>query len=260
METKNGVKVFCGTFILFFISFSILSGCGLFEKGKKDNSNSNQTQMQKFTDIFTKPPLFDSSKQKYSAGKSRIYPKSSSVSVWEKVIGGHPWFSDKTEAYSVIQSSDGNYVVAGKAVYFSGDDAYIVKLDSYGNVLWAKEIGTWTDEDARTIIQDSNEDYVVAGYTWKLFGGDIYVMKLDSQGNPQWAKSVGGYDVEYILSSRAITQSIDGDYVIAGATMNIFGIGWHDIYLVKLDPEGNVKWAKVIGGGGLRYTSFNYSK
>jgi hypothetical protein len=35
METKNGVKIFCGTFILFFISLSILSGCGLFEKEKK---------------------------------------------------------------------------------------------------------------------------------------------------------------------------------------------------------------------------------
>jgi len=256
METKNGVKIFGGIVILFFISLSILSGCGLFENGKKDNSNSNQTQMQKFTDIFTRLPLFDSSKQKYSASK-RIYLKSSSVSVWEKVIGGHPWFSYKTEAYSVIQSSDGNYVVAGKAFYFS-DDAYIVKLDSYGNVLWAKEIGTWTSEDGRTIIQDSNGDYVVAGNSW-LLGGDIYVMKLDSQGNLQWAKSVGGDEVDYISPSRSITQSIDGDYVIAGGTMSSFGIGWHDIYLVKLDPEGNVKWAKVIGGG-LRYTSFNYSK
>jgi hypothetical protein len=244
METKNGVKVFCGIVIFCFLSFSILSGCGLFEKEKIDNSNSNQTQIQKFTDIFTKPPLFDSSKQKYSAGKSRIYPKSSSVSVWEKVIGGHPWL-----ASSIIQSSDGNYVVAGKA----RDDAYIVKLDSYGNVLWAKEIGTGMGEDGRTIIQDSNGEYVVAGNITGWLNGDIYVMKLDSQGNLQWAKSVGGDEVDYIYPSRSITQSIDGDYVIAGGTMSSFGIGWHDIYLVKLDPEGNVKWAKVIGGGATIY-------
>jgi hypothetical protein len=129
MGTKNGVKVFCGIVIFCFLSFSILSGCGLFEKEKRDNSNGNQTQMQKFTDIFTKLPSFDSSKQKYSAGK-RIYPKSSSISVWEKVIGG----SGGDGANSIIQSSDGGYVVAGRTYSFGAgnEDFYVVKLAEEG--------------------------------------------------------------------------------------------------------------------------------
>jgi hypothetical protein len=243
METKNGVKVFCGTFILFFISLSILSGCGLFEKEKKDNSNSNQTQMQKFTDIFTKPPLFDSLKQKYSASK-RIYPKSSSVSAWEKVIGG---FSNDM-AYSIIQSSDGGYVVAGSTESFGagGRDFYVVKLDSVGNIVWSKTIGGSDWDEPYSIIQSSDGGYVVAGLTLSFGAGnsDMYVVKLDSGGNVQWTKTIGGSDSDF---ANSIIQSSDGGYAVAGYTWS-FGAGGYDMYVVKLDSEGNVQWAKTIGG------------
>jgi hypothetical protein len=255
METKNGVKIFGGTFILFFISLSILSGCGLFEKGKKDNSNGNQTQTQKFTDIFTKPPLFDSSKQKYSAGKSRIYPKSSSVSVWEKVIGiSLDGRNSDDEAWSIIQSSDGGYVVAGttrKPVYGLDYDIYVVKLDSLGNVQWSKTIDRSSDDEARSIIQSSDGGYAVAGWTWSFGAGgsDFYVVKLDGSGNVVWTKTIGGSGDDYAYS---IIQSSDGGYVVAGWTSS-FGAGGSDFYVVKLDGSGNVVWTKTIGGSGDDY-------
>jgi len=233
METKNGVKIFGGIVILFFISLSILSGCGLFENGKKDNSNSNQTQMQKFTDIFTRLPLFDSSKQKYSASK-RIYLKSSSVSVWEKVIGG----SSDDIAYSIIQSSDGGYVVVGTTSSFGAGlyDIYVVKLDSNGNVQWSKTIGGSGDDVAISVIESSDKGYVIAGYS-NSFGvtgdkwADAYVVKLDSAGNILWAKTFGNG-----LFAASVIESSDGGYVVAGAK-----------FLMKIDNLGNVLWAKYIG-------------
>jgi hypothetical protein len=244
METKNGVKIFCSAFILFFISLSlsILSGCGLFEKEKKDNSNGNQTQMQKFTDIFTRLPLFDSSKQKYSTSK-RIYPKSSSVSVWNKVIKG----SEDDVAHSIIQSSDGGYAVAGETRSFGagGFDIYVVKLDSSGNVMWAKAIGGSEWDGAYSIIQSSDGGYVVAGWTisFGAGGSDFYVVKLDSGGNVQWTKTIGGSHDDYAYS---IIQSSDGGYAVAGWTYS-FGAGSWDMYVVKLDSAGNVQWTKTIG-------------
>ena len=255
METKNGVKVFCGTFILFFISLSILSGCGLFEKGKKDNSNGNQTQMQKFTDIFTKLPLFDSSKQKYSAGKSRIYPKSSSVSVWEKVIGG----IQVDTAKSIIQSSDGGYVIAGWTSSFGAGywDIYVVKLDAGGNVVWAKTIGGIFGDSAYSIIQSSDGGYVVAGMTeiercgTSCYFSDFYVVKLDSSGNVEWTKTI---DIGPDDEARSIIQSSDGGYVVAGWAWNYETVGI-DTYVVKLDSSGNVEWAKAINLGGWDYAN-----
>jgi hypothetical protein len=242
METKNGVKVFCGTFILFFISLSILSGCGLFEKEKRGNSNGNQTQMQKFTDIFTKPPLFDSSKQKYSAGKSRIYPKSSSVSVWEKVIGGGYW-DDIDRACSVIQSSDGGYVITGFSLSFGG--SYVMKLDSDGNVLWMKVSDVWFSCYSRVIIESSDGGYVLIGGN----GREIYVIKLDSNGNVLWARAIGGVFNGWFdsNSSSSIIESSDGGYVLVGVTC--WGACWRGyVYVVKLDSNGNVLWARAIAG------------
>jgi hypothetical protein len=246
METKNGVKIFGGTFILFFISLSILSGCGLFEKEKKDNSNGNQTQMQKFTDIFTKLPLFDSSKQKYSTSK-RIYPKSSSVSVWEKVIGG----SSDDIAYSIIQSSDGGYVVAGGTWSFGagGSDFYVVKLDSSGNVQWTKTIGgggyyvASSYDVAYSIIQSSDGGYVIIGETTSFGAGgeDIYVVKLDSSGNVVWTKTIGEISQDEAYS---IIQSSDGGYVVVGSYGGVGGT----TTIMKLDSAGNVVWAKSFYG------------
>jgi hypothetical protein len=93
------------------------------------------------------------------------------ASTFAKTIGGS--FGDF--AYSIIQSSDGGYVVAGKTYSFEtgSRDIYVVKLDSSGNVLWTKTIGGSDDDEAYSIIQSSDGGYVVAGYTWS-FGAGVF--------------------------------------------------------------------------------------
>jgi hypothetical protein len=166
------------------------------------------------------------------------------ASTFAKTIGG----SSDDEAWSIIQSSDGGYVVAGRTWSFGagGRDIYLVKLDSSGNVQWTKTIGGSSYDEAWSIIQSSDGGYVVAGET-RSFGagnGDIYVVKLDSSGNVIWTKTIGGSDWDEAYS---IIQSSDGGYVVAGETRS-FGAGNGDIYVVKLDSSGNVIWTKTIGG------------
>jgi uncharacterized delta-60 repeat protein len=166
------------------------------------------------------------------------------ASTFAKTIGG----SYDDVAYSIIQSSDGGYVVAGRTESFGAGsrDFYVVKLDSSGNVLWTKTIGGSSEDRANSIIQSSDGGYVVAGWT-KSFGAgdyDIYVVKLDSSGNVLWTKTIGGSALDEALS---IMQSSDGGYVIAGYTRS-FGAGGRDFYVVKLDSSGNVVWTKTIGG------------
>jgi uncharacterized delta-60 repeat protein len=185
----------------------------------------------------------------FGAGGSDFYVvklDSSGNVQWTKTIGGS--YSDV--ANSIIQSSDGGYVVAGWTASFGAgdDDIFVVKLDSSGNVVWAKTIGGSSWDEARSIIQSSDGGYVVAGETESFGAGDddIFVVKLDSSGNVVWAKTIGGSSYDF---ANSITQSSDGGYVVAGYTSS-FGAGG-DIYIVKLDSDGNVVWTKTIGGSSM---------
>jgi phage-related tail fiber protein len=162
---------------------------------------------------------------------------------WTKTIGG----SSDDVAFSIIQSSDGGYVVAGRTFSFEtvSYDFYVVKLDSGGNIVWTKAIGGNSSEEAYSITQSSDGGYVVAGLTQSFGAGneDIYVVKLDSSGNVLWTKTIGG---SYGDGAYSIIQSSDGGYVVAGWTSS-FGAG-SGVYVVKLDSSGNVLWTKTIGG------------
>jgi hypothetical protein len=168
------------------------------------------------------------------------------VCSFAKTIGG----SSGDGALSIIQSSDGGYVVAGWTYSFGAgySDMYVVKLDSSGNVQWTKTIGGSVTDVAYSIIQSSDGGYVVAGYTGSFGAGgfDMYVVKLDSSGNVQWTKTIGGgsslFAVDYAYS---IIQSSDGGYVVAGGTLG-FGAGEFDFYVVKMDDNGNVCFSQNI--------------
>jgi arginine repressor len=169
--------------------------------------------------------------------------------VWTKTIGG----SSNDFAYSIIQSSDGGYVVAGSTGSFGAGsyDIYVVKLNSYGSAQWTKTIGGSLSDEARSIIQSSDGGFVVAGNTRSFGAGvsDIYVVKLDNGGNVLWTKTIGGSSND---GARSIIQSSDGGFVVAGWT-NSFGAGGYDMYIVKIDGSGNVAWTKTIGGSGNDY-------
>jgi hypothetical protein len=167
---------------------------------------------------------------------------------WTKTIGG----SYYDIAYSIVQSSDGGYIVAGGTESFGAGkaDIFVVKLDSSGNVVWAKTIGGSKGDRARSIIQSSDGGYVIVGGTESFGAGkaDISVVKLDSSGNVVWTKTIGDG------GASSIIQSSDGGYVVAGGTQS-FGAGGWDIYVVKLDSSGNVQWAKTIGGSDWDYAN-----
>jgi hypothetical protein len=72
---------------------------------------------------------------------------------------------------------------------------------------------------------------------------DVYVVKLNANGNLQWTKVIGGKKEDLGLS---LIQTSDGGYAIAGKT-NSFGAGGLDVYVVKLNANGNLQWTKTIG-------------
>jgi hypothetical protein len=161
--------------------------------------------------------------------------------VWQKTYG-----KDRNESInSVRQTKDGGYIAAGTievVTRFVVDDAWVLKLDTDGNIVWQKAYGLEDNDGFSSIEQTKDGGYVAAGYTVHGTSSDILVLKLKSNGDIDWQKSYGG-------DSRASEiHQTDGDgYIIAGNTEKL-GAGDYDGLILKLDAQGEVSWQKTYGG------------
>jgi len=163
---------------------------------------------------------------------------------WAKTYGGLGW----DEAYSVQQTSDNGYIMAGLTAAFAvGYDVLLIKTDANGNLEWAKTYGIAHYDWAFSVQQTSDGGYIVAGYPESSGANtrDVVLVKTDANGNVQWAKIYGGTDWD---EARSVQQTSDGGYIVAGYTRS-FGAGGGDLFLIKTDANGNVQWAKTYGGG-----------
>lgn len=73
---------------------------------------------------------------------------------------------------------------------------------------------------------------------------NFYVLKLDSYGDTIWTRTYGGSASDWAFS---IALALDGGYVIVGNTYS-FGAGRLDIYVVKIDADGDTLWTRTYGG------------
>lgn len=123
---------------------------------------------------------------------------------------------------------------------------------------WQKSLGGSDNDIPRSIQQTSDGGYIMAGDTSSTDGDiiknqgytDAWIIKLNSNGNTQWQKTLGGSKTDF---AQSIRQTSDGGYIIAGTTHSKDGDvtanhGNGDIWLVKLDANGNMQWQKSLGG------------
>ena len=165
-------------------------------------------------------------------------------SVWTRRYGGN----DDDRGYSVAQTTDGGYIVAGRTnSYGAGSyDVYVLKLNSSGDSVWTRTYGGSFNDRGHSVAQTFDGGYIVTGVT-RSFGAhsdDIYVLKLSSSGDTVWTRTYGGSDWDV---GQSVVQTSDGGYIIAGHTYS-FGVGLADIYLVKTDAEGDTVWTRTYGG------------
>jgi uncharacterized delta-60 repeat protein len=175
----------------------------------------------------------------YGAGSTDLWiikADSAGTIQWQKTLGESNW----DYGYGVIQTSDGNYAISG-AVYGLGagwTDAWLIKLDTSGNVLWQKTYGDTNYDYAHDLTEASNGDLLVCGTTASFGAGgyDAWVFRLTSTGTLIWGKTYGGSLRD---QANEIKELGNGQIVVTGYTES-FGVGDRDVWVLKLDSSGDV--------------------
>lgn len=156
-------------------------------------------------------------------------------------------------AFSVDQTKDGGFIVAGSTESFgSGDDFWVLKLNREGNVQWQKAFGAKGTERARSAHETSDGGFIVTGTTTSSGCGweDFWVLKLNQDGTIAWQRTYGGKDYDTdSLGKMPVKQTSDGGFILGGVTQS-FGAGGRDFWVLKLNPDGNVAWQKAFGTSG----------
>jgi len=158
--------------------------------------------------------------------------------IWDKYYGGTSSTNEK--GYSILVASDGNYIVAGYAGF--SNNAWVFKIDQKGLIVWSETYQE--DSHAYDIQETSDGGYIVAGYI-KGSGFDFWVTKLDGKGNATWSKSFGANNNEIAYS---VQETLEGDFVVAGKKESWGYPLYYNIWVVKLDSEGNKIWDKEMFG------------
>jgi hypothetical protein len=185
---------------------------------------------------------------------------------WQKRVGG----KDLDELFSIKQTFDGGYIAAGWT--FSKDedlfshgkgDAFVIKLNSKGDIEWKHCYGGSMNERAWSILQIPDGGYIFTGSAASSDGNvsgnhsfghsDLWVVQINSQGDVVWQKCYGGSINE---DGLCIIPSFGGGYAIAGYTVSSdFDVtGFHtsstggDAWILKIDTIGTLEWEQCLGG------------
>lgn len=183
---------------------------------------------------------------------------------WQKCYGG----SESDATLCIIQTSDQGYIFSASSNSLNGDltenfgslDIWVVKLNSEGEIIWQKSIGSTNADYGQHIIETNVGDFIVAGKWTNPDNYDdlqTFIIKLDFSGTIQWQKYFGGSLQE---NANCIIQTNDNGFVFVGESNSSDGdltdnYGGSDCWIAKIDSVGNLIWQKNIGGSSDDYAS-----
>lgn len=181
--------------------------------------------------------------------------KSQNNFIWGKQFG-----SEKDDyILNQVIDTNGNLFVAGKTTgiietkNFGKNDGFLTKIDSSGNIIWAKQFGTPEEDDEQWCAIDKSGNVYITGTTTGDLNGknagmeDIFIVKYNTDGKILWSKQFGtsGTDI-----AKGIYADNKGNIYVTGATAGKLGqasFGKNDCYIMKLDDSGNQIFTRQFG-------------
>jgi len=167
--------------------------------------------------------------------------------LWIRTYGG----THNDGFRSAIATSDGANLAVGYTYSFGPaySNVFAVKVDDNGDTLWTRTYGGAGMDYGYSVCETADSHYVITGYTTSFGAGteDVYVIKIDAQGDTVWTRTYGGPEPD---EGRGICATSDGCVVVTGRT-DSYGEGNNDLYLLKLDADGDTLWTRVFGSTRL---------
>lgn len=170
-------------------------------------------------------------------------PATAVSATWARTYGG----GGHDGAHSIVSTPDGGNIVIGDTQSFGagGIDAWVLRLDADGAVVWEKAIGGPGNDRAWSVALTSGGTYVVVGETssFGAGGADAWLLEIDDAGAVVWQRTYGGAgeDAAFVVQATS-----DGGFVVGAQTAS-FGAGELDYWILKLDGAGSVQWERTYG-------------
>ncbi len=156
-------------------------------------------------------------------------------------------------AWAIVETPEGDLVAVGitgptPCQLGCNWDGWVIKTDAQGHLLWTRQYGG-NGADLLTSVILSGHDYVMTGSKYVFpYARQAWLLKITPDGNLLWEKTFGGEQDDSGTDLIAIPQ---GGWFMIGQTKS-FGSrnGGADVWLVRLDANGNTVWSQTYDLGG----------
>src|ERR1035437_2070745 len=181
MKTKN--------LLMMVIAFALIGlstkGQLTFQKTYGGTGDDEANSIQQTTDGGC---IIAGSTTSYGVGGNDVYlikTDSSGAVTWTKTYGG----ASEDKAFSVQQTSDGGYILAGMTGMALYPDVYVIKTNASGDTTWSKSYGMPADDRGYSIRQTFDGGYIIGGNYGTGMADHVYLIKTDVTGGIVWCKT-----------------------------------------------------------------------
>ena len=154
--------------------------------------------------------------------------------------------SDDDQAKSLVQLSDGGFLLAGSSNSFIplNTDAYIIRTDQFGNPIWSRTYGGINTESGIALLPSTGNGFMLSGNTTTFGGGlyDCYMIRIDSSGNSgcnDTSQAVPNILPGFTHVPVGILEMAYAPLIFFPGTINVKGSSVHDICLSSTIFESN---------------------
>jgi hypothetical protein len=159
--------------------------------------------------------------------------------IWSKTYGGPA----NDEAWDIDEVDGTGFIIAGCISDSSGyRNGYALRINNFGDTIWTREYGGIFDDMFRSVCLTPDSGFLFVGYTVQSWG-DVFILKTDCNGDSLWSIILGGSSNDDGWCIEALSN---GGYIVAGWTES-FGAGGSDVYLIRVNDNGDTLWTKTIG-------------